>query len=297
MNAVKSWIKQRPALVGAYRRISWPVHVLMDQFSSLVWNPLREVTTPLGFKLTSGRHPAYAQMRLGTFEKPETAVILRELKRSQVFVDVGANLGYYSLLALKHQKRVVAFEPQAQNLKCLFRNLEANGWSQGAEVFPMALAERSGVLTLFGASGPSASLVEGWAGYSSRFRQTVPVTTLDRILEGQYRNERLLIKIDVEGAELGVLLGASATLTRQPRPAWLVEVCLNEYHPGGNPNFLAIFELFWSKGYQASIADGARIDRADVERWLRNGRTDTGSFNYLFTAPEPAARDRAPGEG
>lgn len=295
MKAVKRWIKQRPALLGAYRRVSWPVHVLIDQFSSLVWNPLREVTTPLGFKLISGRHPAYTQMRLGTFEEPETVAILRELQRSEVFVDVGANLGYYSLLALKHRKRVIAFEPQAQNLKCLFTNLEANGWSQEAEVFPMALAERPGVLTLFGASGPSASLVEGWAGYSPKFKQTVAVTTLDRILEGKYRDDRLLIKIDVEGAEFGVLRGASATLKRQPRPAWLIEICLNEYHPGGNPNFLALFELFWSNGYQASIANGSKIERADVERWLRNGRTDTGSFNYLFTAPDPAARDQAPG--
>ena len=284
MKAVKRWVKQRPALVAVYRRISWPVHVLLDQFSSLVWNPTREVMTPLGFKLTSGRHPAYAQMRLGTFEEPETAVIVRELQQSDVFVDVGANLGYYSLLALKHGKRVVAFEPQAQNLKCLFKNLEANGWSQEAEVFPVALADKPGVLTLFGASGPSASLVEGWAGYSSRFKQTVPVSTLDRILDNQYPNNRLLIKIDVEGAEFGVLGGALATLTREPRPAWLIEVCLNEYHPGGNPNFLALFELFWSHGYQASIADGPRVERVDVERWLQNGRTDTGAFNYLFKA-------------
>lgn len=282
MKAIKAWVKDRPALLAAYRKISWPLLVLGDQFASLVWNPTREVTTPLGFKLTSGKHPAYSQMRMGTFEQAETAAIIRELASSDMFVDVGANLGYYSLIALQHRKHVIAFEPQSQNLKCLFRNLDANGWSDGAEVFPVALAEKPGTLTLYGASGPSASLVKGWAGYSSRFSQTVPVNTLDRFLGTQYRGSRLLIKIDVEGAEFNVLKGAAQTLARTPRPAWLVEICLNEYHPGGNPDFLAIFELFWSYGYQASTVDGSQVHRDDVELWIRQGRTETGAFNYLF---------------
>jgi hypothetical protein len=91
-------------------------------------------------KLTSGIHPAYAQMRAGTFERVETETISRLLNDADVFVDVGANIGYYSLLALQRGKRVVAFEPQGHNLRAFYASLEANGWQDPVEVFPVALA-------------------------------------------------------------------------------------------------------------------------------------------------------------
>lgn len=282
MKAIKAWVKRTPWALAAYRRISWPVTVMMDQWATRYWRRTSEVKTPLGFTLISGLHPAYTQMRLGTFERDETAAILQVLPETDVFVDVGANLGYYSLLARQHGKDVVAFEPQPHNLQCLYRNLAANGWQEGTEIFPIALAAEPGVMTLYGASGPSASLVKDWAGYSPRHQQSVPVSTLDRMLAGRYDGQRLLIKIDVEGAEHGVLLGSVATLGRTPRPAWLVEICLDEYHPGGNQHFGEIFELFWRHGYTAHLANGRAVTPGDVTEWVKAGRTAGEGFNYLF---------------
>jgi FkbM family methyltransferase len=281
MKAIKNWVKRTPAAMAIYRPISWRIHVIKDQWATRYWNRTHEVTTPFGFKLRAGAHPAYEQMRLGVFEREETAAILNELQTSDVFVDVGANLGYYTLMARQQGKPVVAFEPQAQNLHCLYSNLIANDWQDGVEVFPLALAETPGILTLYGASGPSASLVKGWAGYSSRFQQSVAVSTLDHILGGRFAGCRLLIKIDVEGAEYGVLRGAVATLSRMPRPAWLVEICLNEYHPSGNPDFRAIFDIFCDHGYLASTPEGVEVTADDVAKWAAAGTTG-GGFNYLF---------------
>ena len=157
----------------------------------------------------------------------------------------------------------------------------------------MALGERPGLMDLFGASGPSASLVKGWAGYSPRHVQKVTVTTLDRILAGSYAGERLVVKIDVEGAEHGVLVGARALLERTPKPAWLLEVCLQEFHPeGANPDFLPVFELFFSAGYAAFVVGGslAPVSREQVLAWWRHGRTDGGGFNYLFVGPDHPLR-------
>ncbi len=299
MSIVPLWarklIRRSAILVALKARVQWKLYLIKDWWGTKVWTKTREVTTPLGFKLTSGFHPAYELMRLGRFEVEETALFVRALAQVDTFVDIGANLGYYSCIALQRGKPVLAFEPQQQNLQCLFRNLIANGWQDQAEVFPLALSDKPGLLTLYGASGPSASLIPRWAGYSPRTSRVVPVSTLDNILAGRFRGRRLFIKIDVEGAEYQVLSGATATLALVPRPAWLVEACLDEFHPGGiNPRFGDIFRLFWKHGYRgyAATASPRLITPADVQSWIEKRHADSGTINYLFVG-EDEAREAA----
>ena len=139
---------------------------------------------------------------------------------------------------------------------------------------------------MYGASGPSASLVKNWANYSSRFRIIVPVSTLDNVLAGRLHGKRLFIKMDVEGAEFKVLKGAMETLRLLPKPIWLLEICLEEFHPDGkNPDFREIFNLFWQHGYQAFTATAAPtlVKPSDVANWTAKGHAESGTFNYLFT--------------
>lgn len=269
-------------------RLDWKLYLLRDWWSTRVWTRASQEVTPLGFKLTTKAHPAYRLMRTGRFEPDETRILQHLFKDADAFIDIGANVGYYCCLALQSGKPVLAFEPQLQNLDFLYRNLTANGWADGAEVFPLALGAAPGLLPLFGASGPSASLVRDWAGYSSGFRQTVPVNTLDNILAGRFGDSRLVIKIDVEGAEYQVLRGALATLSRSTKPTWLIEICFKEYHPAGaNPDFLRTFQLFWDHGYLCYGADSqcTRINPSDVARWMEAGMRDLKTFNYVFAEP------------
>jgi FkbM family methyltransferase len=224
------------------------------------------------------------QMQEGAFEPDELEQIQELLRKSDRLIDAGANVGWYTCVARHAGRPAVAIEPQRLNLDCLYQTLELNGWSD-TEVVPAGLAETPGVRTLYGASGPGASLVPGWAGYLSTARQTISVTTLDALLHGRFLDERLLIKIDVEGAEYEVLRGAALTLRRMPRPSWFVEICLREYHPGGNPNFAATFELFRAAGYDTYLADRMRtpVTSEDVHRWVEAGHSDSGVINYLFT--------------
>jgi FkbM family methyltransferase len=286
-------LKRWQPIIDLHARLAWRWHVFKDWWGTRVWTRTHEVVTPLGFRLVSGLHPAYAQMRAGTFEPAESALLARLLREVDVFVDIGANLGYYTCLALQAGRQVVAFEPQRQNLDCLYRNLTANQWTDRAEVFPLALSAAPGLLTLFGASGPSASLLKNWAGYSPRRAQTVPVARLDDILGTRFDGKRLLIKVDVEGAEYAVIQGATATLRRQPRPLWLMEICLGEFHPDGvNPDFVRTFDAFFDNGYLAYVvADELRpVERRDVERWAHAGATGAGSFNYVFVGRDDERR-------
>lgn len=283
--ALRQRLKQYRWLHSSYKKAERKWHHIKDWWGTKIWKKTTQVTTPLGFKLVSGLHPAYQQMREGTFEIEETKIISRLLEHVSVFVDVGANLGYYTCLAAQHGKRVVSFEPQRQNLACLMQNLEINEYQDLVEIFPLALSERPGILTLYGASGPSASLVKGWAGYSEKHRQQIPVSSMDIVLGKRFENERLFIKIDVEGAEYGVLLGAQAMLERRVKPIWLLEICLDEFHPSGmNPDYEKIFRLFFDRGYTAYVATNppSRVSDRDVVARIENGSEIGGVFNYIF---------------
>ena len=171
----------------------------------------------------------------------------------------------------------------------------ANGWQNNAEVFPLALGEKPELLTLYGASGPSASLVKNWAGYSSHFKKVVPVSTLDNILAGRFLGQRLFIKMDVEGTEYQVLKGGGGILARSPKPIWLLEICLQEFHPEGkNPDFLKTFQLFWENGYQAWTAteNPKLVTSNDVYNWAKKNHSDSGTFNYVFAETADIFREQ-----
>jgi len=285
---LKNFLRRYPSLVALYRDLHWRRLVLADWRDNVFGDRLASGVTPLGFRLVTRNHPANRAMLQGAFEPEETAVLLEHLPRTDVFVDVGANVGYYTLLALKHGKHAIAVEPQARNLQCLYAGLEANGWQDRAEIFPVGLGPQPGTATLYGASGPSASIVRNWAKYGSSYRQTVPVLTLDIVLADRFVDREGFVKIDVEGYEYQVLLGASRTADRMPRLTWLVEICLDEYHPSGrNPHFRETFEWFWKLGYEARTANTARtrVLREDVERWWQAGKSGSGTINYLFSRP------------
>jgi FkbM family methyltransferase len=288
---LKTFLKQYDWIVSLYLKVHHHLHRYKDWWGTKIWKRTTLVTTPLGFKLISGIHPAYRQMREGKFEIEETQIIKRMLTQVKVFVDVGANLGYYTCLASQHGKRVIAFEPQQQNLRCLMQNLVVNNYQDNVEIFPLALSEKPGLLTLYGASGPSASLIKGWAGYSSKHSQQIPVSTLDTILGARFGDSRIFIKIDVEGAEYQVLSGAQQVLEREIKPIWLLEVSLEEFHPAGtNPDYQKIFDLFFDRGYWAYTATEppVRVGKETIASWISNNANNSQTFNYVFLDPAMA---------
>ena len=224
-------------------------------------------------------------MRRGTFEPEERRIIARELRNADVFVDIGANIGYYACLARAGGVQVVAIEPLPLNLKSLFRALETNQWDD-VETWPVAVAERPGSLPLWGAN-TGASLVPGWAGSSLQYRQMVPVTTLDTLLDRRFEGKRLLVKMDIEGAEYRALLGGTSLLERDPHPVWLVEITLDMHHPTANQHFSDTFALFLDRGYRVFAANEEEtpISREEIAAWQRQGRCGADVHNWLFVHP------------
>ena len=210
--------------------------------------------------------------------------MLRELLRGRdLFVDVGANCGLYSLIACHAGVPVLAIEPNDLNFRRLQENLVHNRYEK-AEALNVALGEVKGKCLLYG-GGEGASLLKNWGGMASTYAREVEVETLEGLLRSRPSTESILIKIDVEGHEPAVLSGARGLLMREKAPTWIIEHSFRENQDGVvNPRFLDLFELFWNAGYQCLTFDRERriVRRDDVDRWLRTGVRDFGDVNYIF---------------
>lgn len=237
--------------------------------------------TPFGY-----RFAGTADMIAGTFEAEERLLLQRYLADADVFVDIGANVGYFTCLACSMGKRVIAVEPLSSNLRYLYENLQANGWNNGVEIYPVGLADKPGLGFLYG-GGTGASLVAGWAGAAEAFRRTVPLSTLDILLGDRFEGKRLVIKMDVEGAEYAALLGGSRLMRTVPPPVWLVEITLSDHRQDTrNLQFADTFELFWALGYTATPAgrENRKVGRSEVRQYAETAvKPDWAVGNYLFT--------------
>lgn len=260
-----------PGLSRAYRRLR----------DFLYFKSLRPYRTSFGFSLYGDR-----DLDVSRTEQHEVEIFLNLLERSDAVVDIGANVGFFTCLAAQQDKRVLAFEPHPYNVQNLCRNLLMNDL-QNVELFPIALSNAAGVAALFG-GGQGATLIPGWCGIRSNYRSLTALNTLDNVLAHRFENQQILIKMDVEGNEFRLLEQARSVLARQPAPFWIVEHGLLENFGGQmNPHFEALFQLFWSHGYEARTVDSEQrvVLPEDVRRWIANQHRDFGSINYFFTRP------------
>jgi len=268
-------------LVDRFPRIATMYRGVRDQIDSME----EPSQTPWGFTLTGN-----AAMARGLFEPTETELVRKLLKNVDVLINVGANVGYYCCHALSMEKSVIAFEPMERNLRYLCKNIKCNGWS-GAEIFPIALSNHIGVLEIYGGN-TGASVVKGWAGIPESYMTLVPCSSMDVVLGSRLQGKRVLILVDIEGAEKWMLEGASIMLANNPKPIWLVEVVTKENQPQGieiNPNFKSTFQLFIQNGYEAFSADQSMrpITMEEVDL-IAKDLLKVDSHNFLFCESKEA---------
>lgn len=269
ISCLKPLVERYPVLASAYRNYR-------DQ-AELTRSPIE---SPWGFKL--GGNDSMAR---GEFEPQETEVVRDLLKDIDVLVNIGANVGYYCCHALSMGKQVIAFEPMQRNLIFLFQNIKINGW-RDIEIFPLALSSEPDILNIYGAD-TGASLVKGWAGIPESYAALVPASTLDLVLGDRLRGKRILILMDVEGAEFEVIKGAISFLRLDPRPIWMIEISSSEHQPHGvviNPNFANTFKLMLDAGYKAFTADDVKreVTISDIEAVQAGDVKRFSTHNFLF---------------
>jgi FkbM family methyltransferase len=177
-----------------------------------------------GLKLVARRaDPNFAR---GTYERPVQQAVASSLSQGDVFYDIGANLGFFSLIAARRvgaQGHVYAFEPVRHNADAVARSAHLNNLDM-IEIFAEAVGATTGRAELLLAShSGGAALASAGAPPDMRGRVEVDIVTLDEAIARRGLRPPSLVKIDVEGAEMDVIYGMMQTL-RAHRPLVIYEI-------------------------------------------------------------------------
>jgi FkbM family methyltransferase len=189
------------------------------------------------------------QMRTG---EPELRLVGQLMKDSGALVDVGANVGIYSAIALQRRRWVAAFEPVPEEAARLHRMIGTRGI-----VHQVALSDRCGKAILHVPYAEHAGAVTTRSSLEANVHTDLPHRDIEvevATLDSFGLSEIAFIKIDVEGHELSVLRGAVETINRS-RPNLLVEVEESRV-PG---SFQAVSDFLVSLDYRGFWFDGSEM--------------------------------------
>jgi FkbM family methyltransferase len=189
----------------------------------------------------------------GYYEKHEST-FWQYLTRNKINVfDIGANVGYFSLLASNNVKsgigKVYAFEPITKTYERALHNIRLNNYTN-IQLLQIAISDKNGLLTI------NVGNEENWGmssvnrhNYLSGTEETISCQTLDTFVEQHNIHSVDVIKMDIEGSELRALRGMVDAINRF-RPSVLIEV-LDEHLNKSGGTKEEVFEYFFSKQYNA----------------------------------------------
>ena len=238
------------------------------------------VNTPFGFKFLGP-----SVMQDGSFEVTETKILIKLFFQADIFVNVGANFGYYICMARNMGVRSIAIEPIPINQRILKQNLIENSWDQNVILHPIACGNSNGNVTIYG-EGTGASIIPGWAQNPSRLKHIVPMKKLDNILSNEKVTSKSVILIDVEGFEFDVLRGAENILGSPDKPVIMLESGLTDHRSEGGLNlkFLEIFKFIVKNGYRVfNVKDiNFEITQELIEKNIEQNEDKLGTHNFLI---------------
>lgn len=162
---------------------------------------------------------------LGEYEAPELSFLEDTLKEGDVFIDIGANIGLYTLLAstlVGENGKVISFEPFAYNFNRLKHNVAQN-FNKNIVLEKLAVSEKKEKITIaYDAKEANRGMASAYLTDFS-YSETTDSTSIDGYFRENSLNKVNFIKIDIEGGEFPALLGMRETLNKYG-PVILIEI-------------------------------------------------------------------------
>ncbi len=171
-------------------------------------------------------------IKTGVFEEHSTRIARRFIRAGDMVLDVGANIGYYSVIFSKivgERGKVIAFEPTEHFGKVLRMNTEANGLNN-VEIFKIGLSNKRQKLNI--QIGDSSATLHVPGKIPLNAEEMIELVTLDEFVESHKPSKIDFIKVDVDGHEPAFLEGAWRTLEKYD-PTVLMEISHMHYFEAG----------------------------------------------------------------
>lgn len=196
------------------------------------------------FLVKTGETGLTGNIYTGLHEFPDMSFLLHFLRAEDLFVDIGANLGSYSILAcFAVGARGIAFEPVPSTYKRLVENMRLNHLEEKVKCINKGVGDQQGTISFTSDSDTTNHALA--SGEQCDNQVTVEVTSLDAALVGEAPS---LIKIDVEGYETPVLEGAQEILKNQTLNSVIMELNGSGSRYGFDES--KILELMLSNGFK-----------------------------------------------
>lgn|GEM_PF-3045228 len=198
----------------------------------------------------------------GCYEPTLTAYLKRRIRPGDLFLDIGANSGHFSLLAAKLGSEVISVEASPANCRLFSANVDANDFGSRIRLVEAAASDQVGRIELqenwFNGMFSTTCSQPFWYLRPFAKRIVVPAVKMDDVAEQADLARIRFVKIDVEGAELTVLHGLNNLIGSHGTE---IEFCL-EFSPSWMTSEQAgeIFSIFRQNGYKAYTLENQEVD-------------------------------------
>jgi len=208
---------------------------------------------------------SYGILNNGVVEKEETYLVVRILKKlvkdkNICFYDIGANTGYYGILAGYLGKggiKSYSFEPVKEFCSCIQESVSLNHLEDIIRVFNFALGDRNGKENLY-LNGSGSSFNRDFVEKTSLPKRIVEIKKLDDTIQNNNLENPDFIKIDVEGYEYNVLRGAEKTI-KGSLPILFIEIIYSLENGFINKNYKQTLDFINNLGYKIFCLDNNKL--------------------------------------
>lgn len=171
----------------------------------------------------TGMMGATGNIYCGLHEFDDMSFLLHFLRPGELFLDIGANIGSYTILGSGAAGAdTICFEPMPSTFECLVDNINLNRLSARVMPYNVAVGAQAGEINMVADQDTMNHIITS-ADYMGETIK-VPMVTIDGVLLEQLNRVPTIIKIDVEGFETDVLIGAEKTLACSGLEVLLIEL-------------------------------------------------------------------------